>query len=162
MPRSEVKTQRVVVMYTEQHLTLDEIGKLIGMSRQAVLSRLRKAGVSARQGEWVTAVCAYCGESFQVRRKRWRRSHEVFCTAEHYYSSRENPNYSPHRHGQRLARAVVAQFFELQAEHVVHHHDGDNKNNDKANLAAFASQSDHIKYHHGKSHVTPLWDGRKL
>lgn len=159
MPRSSIKTQRVVVMYTEQHLTLEEIGRLIGMTRQAVRGRLQKAGISAKLGEWAEVICSYCGQTFQAHRRRWRRSRRLFCCAEHYYASRENPDYSPWRPGQRLARAIVAQYFDLQPEHVVHHHNGSNRDNDKSNLAVFASQSDHIKHHHGSA-VLMLWDGR--
>ena len=42
---------------------------------------------------------------------------------------------------------------------VVHHHDSDNRNNARQNLAVFLSQSDHMRYHH-TGQPDPLWDGR--
>ena len=47
----------------------------------------------------------------------------------------------------------------LHTGEVVHHKDGNDRNNDRSNLAVYASQSDHLKAHHGKTPVTPVWDG---
>lgn len=157
--RNRIDPQQVVVLYTVQHLTMEEIGLLVGRSRSRIAQILKQAGTKAEQGTWVNRSCAYCGEAIKVRRGLARKNIASYCHADHYYASRENPNYYRCRTGQRLARAIVAQQFRLLPGHVVHHKDGDNRNNDKANLRVFASQSDHMAHHHGKQAVAPLWDG---
>ena len=52
----------------------------------------------------------------------------------------------------------MGQYFHLEPQHIVHHKDSNQRNNDLANLLVFASASDHLKHHHG-SKVSPLWDG---
>jgi hypothetical protein len=157
--RLGVTTLTLVELYSKQHLTLREIATKVGMSAQAICKRLRRAGVKATDGTWVTRDCEFCGKSIQVRRGVARRSIASYCNTECYYASRENLNYKPWRQGQRLARALVAQYFKLEPEHVVDHRDGDERNNNITNLRVYASQSDHMKMHHGKSVVVPLWDG---
>jgi hypothetical protein len=56
---------------------------------------------------------------------------------------------------------MVGRYFPLERRHVVHHHDGDNTNNALDNLAVFASQAEHMRYHRG-GHATPIWDGKSL
>ena len=97
-----------------------------------------------------TVECAFCGREFSRFRTRASKTMADYCNTECYHASRENPNYVPWRHGQRLARAIVAQHIRLTYDMVIHHVDGNNRNNDLSNLVVFASQSDHIKYHHGK------------
>lgn len=62
-----------------------------------------------------------------------------------------NPNYI---HGKEIswnkkARKVYSWFLgrKLMREEVVHHIDGDIKNNEIANLMIFASHNEHLKYH---------------
>ena len=138
-------TAEVVTLYTVAHQTMQQIANRYGVTRQAVLHHLRKAGVKAERGTRVQVNCAYCGSGLNLVRCKWRRSKRHFCNEHCYYASRENPAYNEWRTGQQQARA--------------HHKDGDNSNNALTNLAVFASQSDHMKHHHGISKVTPLWDG---
>lgn len=150
-------TRRIITWYTVDHLTLAEIGRLIGMSKTAVMKRLHKAGITREHGTWATKPCAWC--SVEVRRHRRNLSAEQwYCTVEHYYASRENPDFQEWRHGGRLARAIVAQHYPIARGHVVHHKDGNQRNNDRSNLMVFASQADHLAYHHGRT-IAPLWDG---
>ena len=159
--RKQLDTQQVVVWYTRHMLTLRQIAELTGVTAPTIAARLRAAGVSAHDGTWIKRACAFCGIEVLVRRARARKTSESFCCQEHYAASRENPDYRPWRTGQRLARAVVSQYFLLLPGHIVHHKDGDNHNNDRANLAVYASHSDHLTHHHGKRHVDPIWDGAK-
>jgi DNA-binding transcriptional regulator LsrR (DeoR family) len=142
-----------------------------GLSRQAIASQLNVSRQrihqltahlpSHRKGVRLTCSLPTCSRVFYVSPSRVKGdpSSRHFCCAEHFYAYRPtvNPRYRQWRHGCRLARAEVAKHFALQPEHVVHHLDGDQKNNDPSNLAVFASQADHIAYHHGKRRVTPLW-----
>lgn len=162
--KSTLKPQDVVSMYSVQHLAPSEIARLTSVTRQAVWKLLQKNGVITHKGVGggtrVKVRCDYCGSEYETTRSRWRHSKEHFCGAECYYASRENPQYFQSRHGQRIARAIVSQHFNLQPDYVVHHKDGDNRNNDIANLSVYASNVDHIKAtHHKNSVVCPLWDG---
>lgn len=158
MATRKLEPLQVVVLYTSQHLTCEEIGKLHGVSRAAVYACLKRAGVTREQGSWVDVVCAFCGTPGRKRRRQWRQRLQNFCNQECYFASLEAHNYRPWRQGSRIARALVAQLFPLQIEHIVHHKDGDNHNNDRANLAVYASQADHMAHHRGRK-VEPLWDG---
>ena len=163
MPRqNRIKTQDVVVMYTVRHWTMQQIADQVGMSKAAISKRLKIWGIKIEDGEWVRLTCDFCGKEFRRTRARWRDKIEHFCSTECYYASRENPGYHPWRQGQRLARAIVSQYFKLEQENVIHHKDDDNRNNDRANLLVFFNQSDHMKFHHGKNHVTPIWDGANI
>lgn len=162
MRQKNVKTQDIVVWYTENHLTLRQIAKLAGMSAPGVHKRLIRAGILREQGTWVELVCDTCGKPFRCRRAVWRKSKEHFCSRNCVAISLENPRYFQWRQGQRIARAIVSQYFQIPQGAIVHHKDSDTRNNNLGNLAVFASHSDHLKHHHGKSKVTPIWDGSTL
>jgi predicted RNA-binding Zn-ribbon protein involved in translation (DUF1610 family) len=154
--------QAAVEMYTVQHLTMQQIADKIGYSKCYVGQRLKAAGISSEQGEWVDVECAECGSNFKVERARSRKSANKYCTDACYFAARATTNYKPNYQGQRIGRKVVSGYFVLPPGSIVHHEDGDNLNNDPFNLRVFASQSDHLKYHHGVNPVTPIWDGRTI
>lgn len=159
--RKKVQTQDVVVRYTKLHQTMEEIGQHYGVTRQAIFKHLRKAGIDADQGERVTVECSMCGKEFSMTRKRWKLTDRPHCSSDCYILRRSNPDYIPWRQGGRLARIIVQQYFKLQSGNIVHHEDGNQRNNKIENLKVFATQSDHLKYHHGR-HIEPLWDGSKV
>jgi hypothetical protein len=148
-------------MYVRQHLTLRQIGALIGMTATGVMKALRRAGVTAEQGEHVSVTCSQCGCVFDKTRSTWKNHIDHYCTQQCYAASLFNPDYNQNRGGQLRARAVVAKLFDLMPAHVVHHHDCDNTHNDPSNLAAFACGGDHVSYHRGGPNRM-IWDGRKL
>ncbi len=156
--QSTLQPQDVVALYTESHLTMEEIGKLSGISRQGVKKILDKTWVKSNHGEWVDTHCDTCGSPIRVNRCRWRKSKTHYCNIDCRVASLQNATYKPWRQGQRLARVIVKQYFDLQPEHITHHKDGDNRNNDLKNLSVFPSSSDHMKYHRGLD-IKPIWDG---
>lgn len=158
--RSGVDIERVVSMYTAQHLTLREIGRIVDMSAPGVNKILKKQGISSKQGERVMVTCAQCGVEFEKRRSEWRGRNRHYCTIDCYALSMRNPDYKQDRGGQMRARVVVSKLFNLSPFHVVHHHDSDTTNNDPSNLAVFASQADHMSFERG-GQGRPIWDGRK-
>lgn len=161
--KSLLKPQHIVDLATIQHLSPSQIAEIAGISRQQIWKTLRDNGVNTSKGPGgltrVRYSCDFCGNLAEMNRARWRKSKEHFCSSDCYYASRENPGYHPWRQGQRLARAIVNQYIRLDPDNVVHHKDDDNHNNDRANLAVYASQSDHLKHHHNKGSVIPIWDG---
>ena len=158
--RNRVNTQDLVVLYTVKHLTMEEIGRLVGMTRQGVRKRLHRAGITRQDGERVICLCAYCGVEVNKSRSQVRGRSLSYCSNEHYYASRENPGYQQWRQGGRLARAIVAQHYPLNREEVVHHVDGNQRHNNLDNLEVYASQADHMAKHHGRA-IEPVWKGRR-
>lgn len=104
--------------------------------------------------------CTTCGTSVQRPPSQIRKSRRIFCSSRCYLATR-GQNHVTWRQGTRIARKVVAKYFDLQPSHVVHHEDSDERNNRIQNLKVFASQSDHMKYHHGGS-VPILFDGSQI
>lgn len=156
--RKDIDTLEIVKLYTEAHLTVRAIGRLVGMSGAGVNKRLHRAGITSGQGERVERLCAYCGVKISRPRSRALSHPKVFCCANHYYADRANPNFHEWRQGSRLARALVAQHYPLSPVEIVHHLDGNQRHNDLANLAVYATQSDHIAVHHGRK-IEPTWRG---
>lgn len=139
---------------------LASIAAAAGISRLGIWKHLVKAGVTCnRRMPPVLKLCEVCGA--RVMRPRWRQTLKVFCSFPCYmlHVRQHGESYRPYRHGQRLARFIVGEVFPLRPGYVVHHHDGDNRNNAIENLAVFASQAEHMSFHRGgEGH--PLWDGR--
>ena len=158
--RNPVNTLDLVVLYTEKHLTVREIGLLVGMTGQGVNKRLRIAGITREQGERVKRPCAFCGIIVSQPRSRSHNA-KAFCSPDHYYAFRENPSFMEWRQGSRLARVIVGQHYALSPDEVVHHKDSNQRHNDLANLVVYASQADHMAMHHGKR-IEPVWDGALL
>jgi len=155
----------VVGAYVDDLKPMAEIADWFHVSRQSIWKVLRKCGVDTAKKK-VVVKCAYCGEDIFRTKARIRNQGRHFCNQEHYYLYLEvvgGPGkYLPNREGQRLGRAKVSMYFDLQPEHVVHHEDKDCLNNRAENLKVFANTSDHVKYHRGVDKPKPIWDGSKL
>jgi len=163
--KKSLKPQDVVVLYTIQHLSCAQIAPIAGVSRQWIWRILKTCGVDTGKGEGgatrVKFECDFCGKPSEMHRARWRSNIKHYCCEPCYFASLENPGYHPWRQGQRLARAIVSQYFNLQNGNVVHHKDGDNRNNDRSNLAIYQFQADHMN-HHRNGKAQPIWDGANL
>lgn len=158
----------IISLYTVSHLSADAIGKLYDVSGRHVNRLMARWGVPTTAGEWVDVTCYQCGKEHKKARAQWRKHVRHFCSDDCYFKARKNGYARPGElrpyvrssYGTKLARATVKRFFNLQRGQVVHHHDRDNLNNAPDNLAVFASQADHMRYHHGDD-VAMLWDGRR-
>lgn len=139
-------------MYIVEHKTMQQIADAFGMTRAGVFYWVHKYGIDVGSAERFDTVCDICGETFSITRKRYVRSVKHYCKMECYKKHLRNPDYRQWRTGQRIGRRVMAEKIGrmlLQGE-VVHHIDGDNRNNDPGNLMLFANHSEHLKYHHGR------------
>lgn len=163
MRQGKIKTQDIVVMIQKQGLKVDQVAKLLGMSRQAIWKRMRKAGVTSRSFVWIEFICAFCGTTNKRRRRQAQRSEDNYCNQECYFADLESPGYAQWRQGSRIARAIVAQYVNpIPVGAIVHHKDGNDRNNDRSNLMLLASQADHIAIHRSRKSVNILWDGANL
>ena len=136
--------------YLVDHLTMEEIGKELGITRQAVLNRFRRCRIDVGTGERFKVKCDTCGNDYEITRKRWKSSIKHFCGHECYSKYLRNNDSRKSRNGQRIGRSVMEKHLnrDLMQGEVVHHIDFDEMNNDIKNLMIFDSNSDHIKYHH--------------
>jgi hypothetical protein len=146
--RKSVLDEKVVEMYDKRLMTLQMIGDVYGVTRQAVRKFLITHGVdtSKRLRE---VECKQCGKRVMRTRKRVRETKWPFCSCACYYEFIKNPDYQEHRQGQRNARLVIEQYLGVGVDFVSHHFDGDDDNNEVSNLWAFRTQADHMRYHRG-------------
>ena len=134
--------------------TLAQLGAHYGVTKSAVCLYLKRAGTRVRAnviGSAPVLPCA-CGCGVEVQGKQYATQACYF-----NHRCRQTPSII-WRHGQRIARAKVAEVFPLQPQHVVHHDDKDDRNNTLRNLHVFASQADHLSYHRGMD-TSPIWCG---
>ena len=138
-------------LYLVKHLTLQEIADKFGVTRAGVLKAINRNGIDTATAARFNITCRLCKTSFETTRKRWHSSLSNYCSQECYrVHRRKASSYKPSRQGQRNARKVMAEHIgrELYPEEVVHHEDGDCKNNHVDNLILFISQAEHLRYHH--------------
>ena len=173
----------IIEAYTIDLWPLQEIADVLHVSRTAVHKYLTKHGVDTSKHK-IKVSCTTCGQTIERTRKRVRTQRNHFCSEGCYSAflgvgkTLANSN----RQGQRIARRVVSELFDLQPEHVVHHEDRNQMNNLPNNLKVFGNNGDHLRYHHanrdkyansltGKDphrkaweryhpyEITPVWDG---
>ena len=97
MNRKPVETQHLVVMFTQDHLTLREIATRVGISHAAVWKRLKVAGIQRESGTWVKVACSFCGAQIRKHRANWRKSEKHYCRPACYYADLERHGYTPWR-----------------------------------------------------------------
>ena len=121
----------------------------------------------------VTIKCEECGKTVTMPPSQYRRSKHHFCNRQ-CHMRRMNRELNPTRmteevkekcrqtqlgrgkgltyekcHGRHTHRVVAEQMLgrPLRKGEVVHHIDGNKRNNDPSNLMVFKSQAEHVKYH---------------
>jgi hypothetical protein len=164
-PSLSIPTSQLHQWVNVQRLPIRDIEHRSGMCRQSIIKRLKQSGqfVPRKQaggapGVHITVNCYFCQREIRKRTKLARKVMRNFCNEDCYYAQIAMSGYNPWRQGSRIARALVAQRFALDKDHIVHHKDGDQRNNDVSNLAVYASNAEHMAHHRGRT-VLPLWDG---
>ena len=137
-------------LYLDEHLTMQQIGDKLGCTRQNVHYLLQRYQIDKSNAERFAVTCDTCGTKFSTTRKRYVSRVKHFCKKECYTAYMHNPEYKQWRHGQRLARIIMQDSMDrlLLPGEVVHHIDGDNRNNEIDNLMLFKDHSEHMKHHH--------------
>jgi hypothetical protein len=69
-------------LYTEDRLTLREIGALLGVSQVTISKRLKQLGVSRFQRTWVDTRCNFCLNKLTIQRCRWVKHKDFYCDRE--------------------------------------------------------------------------------
>lgn len=157
----KIKDPEVAALYLSG-MNIRDIASKMHVSAPGILKSLRRSGTSTRKAGrprkpgTVEKPCKHCGAT-TLRR--------VYCSDTCYFAAIHNPKYFQWRHGQRMARAAInAAGFALQPRNIVHHVDGDNRNNSLDNLWVFANHADHMRYHrlgYIQLDSEPLWRGDK-
>ena len=165
MSKQLSKAQQVDVIdsFTNRLESMVTIAARMGVTRQGIHKLLKRNGVKPAEYGCLDVSCFTCGKEFKKHRAQVRRALHVFCSYECYYAfldAGKGGSYIESRQGQRRAREVVSESFELQPGHVVHHEDRNCLNNMKSNLKVFRNQGDHVRHHRGFE-VDPVWDGSK-
>lgn len=150
----------IIEAYTALFTPMIELAEKYDVTRQAIWKVLKKAGVDTSK-QLIKVSCTTCGAVLSRPKCRIRKQKHHFCDYDCYFAYLDAGNGNPYlanRHGQRIARRVVEQFFKLEEGHIVHHEDRNTLNNTPQNLKVFACQGDHVRYHRGFE-VEPLWCG---
>ena len=161
-PREQVD---IIHAYTIGLEPMVEIAKRYNKTRQGIYKVIKRAGINPAEYGRLAVSCTACGEVTTRPRCQVRNRRHLFCSQECYYGyleGKQQGEYNGNRHGQRIARAVVSQYFELKPGHIVHHEDRNTRNNEPRNLRVFANQGDHIRYHRWGAdgiEIKPVWDG---
>ena len=139
----------IIEAYTIDLWSMEEIAKVVHVSKHAIWKLLRKHGVDTSKHK-ITVSCAVCGAPVERTRKRVRNQLNHFCNTDCYsaFLDAGKTSYANSGNSSRIARSVVSQWFELKEGNVVHHEDRNRFNNSRYNLRVFANQGDHIRYHH--------------
>ena len=155
-----VLDEGAVRLFNEEHFSLQMIGDLYGVSRTAVRNYLNRRGVSTAKGRVYRVTCLYCGAEKIVSRKVYRDNKRHYCSRACYFSHIKVEGSKRSRSGMRRARTIVNAVFPLQEYNVVHHEDGDDRNNALYNLRVFKDQGDHNRYHRlQEGRPEPIFDG---
>src|SRR3990167_5827911 len=140
--------EKVVEQWKSGDYSLEAIGKLYGVTRQAVKRYLNRRGVDTDKGQgWKEVKCEICGKVEKRPRCLRRGRNKTYCSSACYVQSMRNPVYEIHRQSQRVARRKVGEVFVLKEGYVVHHRDTDVRNNAVGNLMVFRNQGDHMRWH---------------
>lgn len=115
-----------------------------------------KSGSNARQ----ETICRFCGATIIVTRGRLRQKKNIYCSNKCWLNHLKKIRIGKtDRYGGMIGRETVRMLWKgLTKEMVVHHVDGDEKNNHVSNLLVYATQGDHLRAHRGYP-ATPVWVG---
>lgn len=151
----------IITRYRDEYIPTIQLAKQYGVTRQAIYKILKKSGINTSK-RLILVSCTACGGQVYKNKATIRKRKHVFCNRTCYTAWLQAGNGLPmleNRPGQRIARSIISQYYNLQNDHIVHHEDQNQYNNILDNLRVFANQGDHVRYHKGYD-VNPIWDGR--
>ncbi len=153
------RNKEIQKKYTEGLARMTELGEEYGMSRNSVYKLLKRMGTDTSKEQRVLLTCAACGAQVPRRRGKARATHNTFCDRD-CWRIWHAINYTGiiSRYHNRRAREIVAGLTKIPDGGVVHHINGDPRENRIDNLVVLASSRDHVLIHKG-FHVEPVWTG---
>ena len=161
----DTKTQvNIIEAYEIGLVPVIDLALQYHVSRAAIYKVLKKHGVDTSKRK-IPVSCTACSKTIHRPRYQIRKARHLFCDMQCYYAyleAKQPGRYTANRHGQRIGREVVARYFDLRPEHVTHHIDRNDFNNDISNLIVFVNQGDHIRYHRLGDEIASIFDGRTV
>ena len=139
--------EKLKELYLDSGLSSIEIGRMFGVGKHVVLSRLREFGIKRRNNS-EARIGKFDGENSPSFRGAIYQTPSGYSVKKLLLSERGN-----HR-ADAFHRAYVHTYNmekhigrKLRDEEVVHHIDRNRKNNELSNLIVFPSQGEHIRFH---------------
>ena len=163
---SDADYEKIIHAFVVELVPMIELAERFNVSRMGIWKVLQRAGIdTTKQAAHISTTCENCNQPITKIRCTFRKNLHSFCNRSCYFKwlnrhQPTNPLISS-RQGMRIARKIISSVFDLQPEHIVHHEDRDNTNNNPTNLRVFASNGDHVKYHRGLP-ITPIFNGANL
>lgn len=157
-----ILTEMAIELWDKDLYSLQMIGDVFGVTRQAVKKYLNKRGISTAKGKR-EVICDYCGKIFKRAKCYLRVRRKNYCCSGHYHAVVFSPEYIENRYSCKAAKKVVMScgyHVDYDKGEVVHHRDGNQGNNDPMNLLVFRSNADHGRWHRAggpDSGVVPVW-----
>jgi hypothetical protein len=153
--KSKITTEEIKTLYIVGLRTMEEIGAMAGISRQAVRLILDRIGVEYRGGKLIKQ-CLYCHGDFQVCRNVTKKGQGNYCSNRCSNAARSlGGDMSVSSRMGRAAWLMAHPAETFKPGQVIHHIDGDRNNNDVGNLRVFNSQTEHMQYHHSLRNLLP-------
>lgn len=147
------RTKQIEKLYYEKLKTMEEIGKCLGITKQAVSIHIRKDKHQnfKRPSKKVPFDCPICGKrkyfyKHQLITRKLTCSFKCRSKLYNFTKIRQNLDKKITVNSTRIARKTM----NAMSGQVVHHIDGNPLNNNKENLMLFNSHSEHMKYHYKK------------
>ena len=153
--------------YTINLVPMIKLAEKYKVTRQAVHKVLKKNGVDTSKHK-IEVSCTCCGATMLRTKCRIRERKFLFCSMACYSAfidAGQPGRYVESRYGQKIARSVISKYFDIQPNHIIHHEDRNENNNNINNLKVFANRGDHIRYHRWANcgiDIVPIFDGSTI
>lgn len=145
----------------EEKLSVPELAKKYGVSRQSIYTLLQRRKILTTKKEKVSLLCPTCQTQFLVSPSL---SKKKFCSrtcSDTWQIALPKLNSQKHCYGQRIARAKLEQYIQLNEEWIVWHADRNWLNNDIGNLLLFDTFQN-LLYYLLWGAVEPIFNGKDV
>lgn len=135
-------------MWFDEHLTLEQIGERLGITRQAAHNRLRRCRIDTASGSKFKVKCSMCGTPFEITRTRWKKSLRHFHSHKCHAEWLRSPEAEIEKTSQRMAKNAIwtNRSVEVKPGEVVAFLDGNVLNLRDENLKIFASREEYVEF----------------
>lgn len=151
-----VDREAVVVMYLDEKMSVGDIGKIVGLTPGAICSILRRRNVKMRTPNETTALKFPEGRRGE-NTSNWRGGRRRVGTkgAYIYKYSPEHPNSKDGGYVMEHRLVMEEKLGRLLTkDEIVHHINGDKKDNNIENLELVSDRGTHTREHFERSHKT--------
>lgn len=133
-----------------QNLTYKQIAVIQNKPISYVINRVKKLELPKREKPKFYMSCFLCGISKRVSKYKTNKNKIHFCSKDHYQEFIQKTKIQKNTgtlHSSTY-RKQARKIMNALPHQIVHHIDGDEANNDPANLLLFDSNKEHVLFHH--------------